>query len=148
MSATTERPAKAPHVTPAARRAPGAALAGLLGGVPARSASSPEGWTTGGEDDAVAAALVRPGAGPDGGADAALATPPPPAVRVVRGRPDELELAALVAGIVAARTHVYELGGLPDESAEPVRGRWTDRARRLGMTPAPGAGAWRWSLHP
>ncbi|MFH5824295.1 acyl-CoA carboxylase subunit epsilon [Georgenia sp. AZ-5] len=71
-----------------------------------------------------------------------------PAVRVVKGRPDEVELAALVAGIVAARARSDELAGIPDEGAEPVRSRWTDRARRLGMTPAPDAGAWRWSLQP
>ncbi|MPV88194.1 acyl-CoA carboxylase subunit epsilon [Georgenia ruanii] len=79
---------------------------------------------------------------------APAAAPAPPDVRVVHGRPDEVELAALVAGIVAARGRVDELGGLPDEAAEAVRTRWTDRGRVIGRPPAPGVGAWRWSLHP
>lgn len=61
-------------------------------------------------------------------------------VRVVRGEPDEVELAALVAGIFAA------VAGAPDEGAA-VAGPapWSDHARRLGAGPAPGPGAWRWS---
>lgn len=110
-----------------------------LGHAPvAPSPGTPEGWTTGGEDDAVAAALgTAPGAAP---------APQPPAVRVVHGRPDEVELAALVAGIVAASVRGADLGGLVDEAAEPVRTRWTSRAAGAGLSPGPGA--WRWSLHP
>ncbi|GAA3509798.1 acyl-CoA carboxylase subunit epsilon [Georgenia daeguensis] len=104
------------------------------------SAASPAEWSGGGTDDVVAAAL-------GGALSAAHEAPAVPAVRVVHGRPDELELAALVAGIVAARGRVDELGGLPDDAAERVRTRWTDRARAIGVPPAPGAGSWRWSLH-
>jgi hypothetical protein len=61
---------------------------------------------------------------------------------VVRGAPDDDELAALVAGLVAAAS---------DEAAapEPVRSAWTNRAHVLrGGTAGrvPGADAWRWSL--
>ncbi|WP_341358862.1 acyl-CoA carboxylase epsilon subunit [Georgenia sp. M64] len=104
------------------------------------SAATPEEFS--GDDDTVAVALA--GAGPAG--DGAL--PATAAVRVVHGAPDEVELAALVAGLVAARAAAAELGGLPDEGAEQVRTRWTDRARPLGAAHAPGPGAWRWSLHP
>lgn len=66
-----------------------------------------------------------------------------PHVRVVRGVPDDVELAALVAGLVAAAA---------DEDATPegtTRSAWTDRARSLrGRTPlSHGGDAWRWSLH-
>ena len=108
------------------------------------SASSPAEWSGGGNDDVVAAALGSLRTTADGGPPLMTS----PAVRVVHGRPDELELAALVAGIVAARGRVDELGGLPDDAAESVRSRWTDRGRTLGAPPAPGAGSWRWSLHP
>ena len=104
------------------------------------SAASPAEWSGGGSDDVVAAAL-------GGTLSAAHGAPAVAAVRVVHGRPDELELAALVAGIVAARGRVDELGGLPDDAAERVRTRWTDRARMIGVPPSPGAGSWRWSLH-
>ncbi|WP_248258438.1 acyl-CoA carboxylase subunit epsilon [Georgenia sp. EYE_87] len=104
------------------------------------SAASPAEWSGGGNDDVVAVAL-------GGAVTAAHGAPAAPAVRVVHGRPDELELAALVAGIVAARGRVDELGGLPDDAAERVRTRWTDRARVIGVPPGPGAGSWRWSLH-
>ena len=64
-------------------------------------------------------------------------------VRVVRGEPDDLELAALVAGLVAASARV-------DHRDEPVmRSAWNDRSRtmrdRAGRA-APGPDAWRWSL--
>ncbi|WP_448071360.1 acyl-CoA carboxylase subunit epsilon [Georgenia yuyongxinii] len=111
----------------------------------APTAVSPAEWSSGGEDDVVAVALD---ASDRAALDAGPAMMTSPAVRVVRGRPDEVELAALVAGIVAARGRADELGGLPDEAAESVRSRWSDRARVLGMPAAPDAGAWRWSLHP
>jgi hypothetical protein len=111
------------------------------------SAASPAEWSGGGTDDVVAAALG--GAARVAGATAEGGPPlmTSPAVRVVHGRPDELELAALVAGIVAARGRVDELGGLADDAAEAVRSRWTDHGRAVGAPPAPGAGSWRWSLH-
>ncbi|WP_029290976.1 acyl-CoA carboxylase subunit epsilon [Cellulomonas sp. HZM] len=65
-----------------------------------------------------------------------------PHVRVVRGTPDEHELAALVAGIMAAMSsddHAPEHSG--------ARSVWTDR--RGGVRPAgwrTGPDTWRWSL--
>ncbi|MFC7405022.1 acyl-CoA carboxylase subunit epsilon [Georgenia alba] len=103
------------------------------------SAASPAEWSGGGQDDVVAEALgALPGATAAGS----------PAVRVVHGRPDEVELAALVAGIVAAHGRVDELGGIPDEHAPGVRSRWTDHDRLLRLPPSPGVGSWRWSSHP
>lgn len=64
-------------------------------------------------------------------------------VRVVRGEPDDSELAALVAGIVSAQ----QAGEPEDESEAPSSVPWADHARRLGGQ-LPGAGVWRWSLHP
>ena len=46
-------------------------------------------------------------------------------VRVVRGRPDDVEVAALVAGLAA----VASASGLPDDEA-PVE-EWTNRARTV-----------------
>jgi hypothetical protein len=64
-------------------------------------------------------------------------------VRVVRGAPDDLELAALVAGLVAASARA-------DDRDEPVaRSVWNDRSRTIWVPPAqtgPGPDAWRWSL--
>ncbi|WP_402464350.1 acyl-CoA carboxylase epsilon subunit [Isoptericola aurantiacus] len=75
-----------------------------------------------------------------------------PQVRVVRGAPDDLEVAALVAGLAAVGTQE----DLPDDVA-PVD-EWTNRARALrgsGAATARSFGgragrhnvdAWRWSL--
>ena len=64
-------------------------------------------------------------------------------VRVVRGAADEVELAALVAGLVAAHTPHAHHASAP---APPVSA-WADRARGLRVRPAPhpGPDAWRWS---
>jgi len=65
-------------------------------------------------------------------------------VRVVRGAPDEHELAALVAGLVVASGH----------TEDPAPAAWTDRRRVLArpsarpLPPPPGPDSWRWSLHP
>ncbi|TQL01296.1 acyl-CoA carboxylase epsilon subunit [Cellulomonas sp. SLBN-39] len=71
-----------------------------------------------------------------------------PHVHVVRGAPDDVELAALVAGLVAAshgRTPAED-DGPPDRSA---RARWVAPGRLRGTAPLPrGRDAWRWSLHP
>ncbi|HEY0118906.1 MAG TPA: acyl-CoA carboxylase subunit epsilon [Cellulomonas sp.] len=79
------------------------------------------------------------------GAASSPAPPAPPTVaphvHVVRGAPDDLELAALVAGLVATAG--------PDD--EPARGsEWASRRRALAgrPAPAPGPDSWRWSLHP
>lgn len=64
-------------------------------------------------------------------------------VRVVRGAPDDIELAALVAGLAAASAR-------SDDSDEPAtRSMWRDRARAMRGDPvraAPGPDTWRWSL--
>lgn len=64
-------------------------------------------------------------------------------VHVVRGAPDEVELAALVAGLVAT-------AGQPDDAPAAARPEWTNRGRSLSQhtAHAPGPDAWRWSLHP
>jgi len=76
-----------------------------------------------------------------------------PSVRVVRGAPDDLEVAALVAGLAAAAAAADE----PDDVA-PVE-EWTNRVRGLrgtgagataksfgGRSGRHNADAWRWSL--
>lgn len=64
-------------------------------------------------------------------------TPEParPMLRVVRGEPDDLELAALIA-VVAASS-----GSAPDVEAEPDA--WTDRSRLVRRPLPHGPGAWR-----
>jgi hypothetical protein len=69
-------------------------------------------------------------------------------VQVVRGTPDEVELAALVAGIVAA---VSDGAAEDGHEGAPAAGRpaWADPARdraRSGGTWRTGPDAWRWSL--
>jgi Acyl-CoA carboxylase epsilon subunit len=68
-----------------------------------------------------------------------------PQVRVLRGAPDDVELAALVAGIAA---------GCAPAAADPrprrrrqaeTRRRWRDGALRLRDPLTPGPDAWRWS---
>jgi hypothetical protein len=62
--------------------------------------------------------------------------PARPALRVVRGTPDEAELAALVA-VLAARS------GSGEPAPEPERGGWGDRTQLVrGQLPF-GRGAWR-----
>lgn len=75
-----------------------------------------------------------------GPASSVPAVPSPADVRVVRGSPDDMELAALVAGLVAA-------AGGPALPEEAQRSAWSDRARTLaGARAARSADAWRWSL--
>ena len=63
-------------------------------------------------------------------------------LQVVRGAPDDVELAALVAGIMAAAT------AAPSEQPASRTAAWSDRRRQLRPVPAacPGADSWRWSL--
>lgn len=66
-------------------------------------------------------------------------------VQVVRGTPDDVELAALVAGLVAATAPHDED---PAEDAEPVAA-WSDRGRTTPGAAAawrPGPDAWRTAL--
>ncbi|UFU07508.1 acyl-CoA carboxylase subunit epsilon [Ruania halotolerans] len=74
----------------------------------------------------------------------ALGEIPSDLVRVVKGDPDEAELAALVAGIVAARAAAAHDD--VDDGAHSAL--WTDRAHQLGQASRPGRGAWRWSALP
>ncbi len=64
-------------------------------------------------------------------------------VQVVRGTPDDVELAALVAGLMAASAGAEEAGGGWTRSAWADRGR---QLRRASSAPTPGPDAWRWSL--
>ena len=59
-----------------------------------------------------------------------------PVLRVVRGTPDEVELAALTA--VVASLQVAE----PEEEP-PVPSRWADKSSLVRGTLPRGAGAWR-----
>ena len=63
-------------------------------------------------------------------------------VHVVRGAPDDVELAALVAGLAAVQ--------VTDEPAvDGPRSVWNDRARAMrggSRAAVPGPDAWRWSL--
>ena len=72
-----------------------------------------------------------------------------PHVHVVRGTPDDVELAALVAGLVAAAARQDPHGPEADPAGRAARARWTAPGRLHGAPlPTHGAGAWRWSLHP
>jgi hypothetical protein len=75
----------------------------------------------------------------------------PPDVRVVRGAPDDVELAALVAGLAAGAQTADD--GAAHQVADPApvvhaRRRWRDAAHRLSDRLSPGPDAWRWSTHP
>lgn len=68
--------------------------------------------------------------------------PQRPLLRVVRGNPDDAELAALtavVAGIAAS-------GGSPPE--QPRRSHWANRAALVRRPLHPGPGAWKASALP
>ncbi|MTD59039.1 acyl-CoA carboxylase subunit epsilon [Amycolatopsis pithecellobii] len=65
-----------------------------------------------------------------------------PLLRIVRGHPDDDELAALTA-VVAA------VASAPAGPERPERrSRWADRAALLRQVPHPGEGAWRASGFP
>jgi hypothetical protein len=60
-----------------------------------------------------------------------------PFLRVVKGEPDDAELAALTAAVVA-------LGAAGDETTEPAaRSRWSDRGSLMRSPVRHGPGAWR-----
>lgn len=61
-------------------------------------------------------------------------------MRVVRGAPDDLEVAALVAGLVAVASSSADL---PDDA--PATGQWVRRSRPGKASPT-GGDSWRWSL--
>ncbi len=61
-------------------------------------------------------------------------------MRVVRGAPDDLEVAALVAGLVAVASSG---AALPDDV--PETGQWVRRSRPAAAL-STGGDSWRWSL--
>ena len=67
-------------------------------------------------------------------------------MQVVRGTPDDVELAALVAGLMAAASERDRHAEAVDAVAAP----WADRRRTMrGVridAMRPGPDAWRWSL--
>ncbi|MPY77455.1 MAG: acyl-CoA carboxylase subunit epsilon [Actinophytocola sp.] len=63
---------------------------------------------------------------------------PRPLLQVVRGTPDDVELAALTSVIAAAASHSGGNGGQAKR-----RSLWGDPASRLRMPIQPGPGAWR-----
>lgn len=64
---------------------------------------------------------------------------PVPAVQILRGQPDDVEVAALVAGLAASAT--------VEEFVDPGPDAWADRSRILRGAPRPiGTDAWRWSM--
>ena len=69
-------------------------------------------------------------------------------LRVVRGAADEIELAALVAGLVAVGSEDAAAGH--DHAVRTPGSAWADRSRTLRgpVAPRPGLDAWRWSRHP
>ncbi|HQY33409.1 acyl-CoA carboxylase epsilon subunit [Actinotalea sp.] len=78
-----------------------------------------------------------------------------PDVRVVRGEPDDVELAALVAGLAAgqaAGAAVTAQAAAGHDGPEAVRAaarrRWMDAVQRLSDPMRPGHDAWRWSARP
>ena len=70
-----------------------------------------------------------------------------PHVQVVRGTPDDDELAALVAGLVAAAASRAPHEETPDDHARAARARWVTPGRLRGTQQSTrGPDAWRWSL--
>ena len=64
-----------------------------------------------------------------------------PLLRVVRGEPDDVELAALTAVVTALASQ-----RAPEPAPRP-RSLWADRASLLRRPHHPGPGAWRASAH-
>ncbi|WP_028047459.1 acyl-CoA carboxylase subunit epsilon [Cellulomonas sp. URHE0023] len=68
-------------------------------------------------------------------------------MQVVRGTPDDVELAALVAGLMAAAS---DRARNAQGNADAVSAPWADRRRTMrgvrGDALRPGPDAWRWSL--
>lgn len=86
---------------------------------------------------------------PADGSSGGVAPRVDPHVQVVRGTPDDVELAALVAGLVAAASGHEPVGDDTEAVARAARARWTAPGQLRGATgPVRGPDAWRWSLHP
>lgn len=65
-----------------------------------------------------------------------------PGIKVVKGRPDEEELAALVASLVSAQA--ANAASQDDGRSTSI---WGDPRRRWGVPTTPSRAAWRWSTH-
>lgn len=70
-----------------------------------------------------------------------------PLLRVVRGEPDDDELAALTAVVTAAASQPAPSTFQPATS-QPARSAWADPAHRLRAPLRPGPGVWRASALP
>jgi hypothetical protein len=70
-----------------------------------------------------------------------------PAFRVVAGHPSPAELAALTAAL-SAKLAASAAAAAAAARNRPAVSAWSDRARLLGVRPAPGADAWRRSAWP
>lgn len=68
---------------------------------------------------------------------------PRPLLRVVRGNPDDAELAALTAVVAGLASSAQ-----PEPPAPPAPSRWADRAALVRAPLHPGPGAWRASALP
>jgi hypothetical protein len=75
-------------------------------------------------------------------------TPPPPDVRVVRGEPDDVELAALVAGLAAGAAAHAHVPVERDSREVHARRRWREAGAPSRRPLEPGVDVWRWSAHP
>jgi hypothetical protein len=64
--------------------------------------------------------------------------PQRPLLRVVRGAPDDAELAVLTAVVAGMASNTAD-----EEPARAHRSRWADRAALLRKPTMPGPGAWR-----
>ncbi|WP_199439491.1 acyl-CoA carboxylase subunit epsilon [Umezawaea beigongshangensis] len=65
-----------------------------------------------------------------------------PPLRVVRGTPDDAELAALTVVVAALAS------APPEKPVDAPRSAWSDPGRRMRTPPRPGPGAWRASALP
>ncbi len=66
-----------------------------------------------------------------------------PLLRIVRGAPDDEELAAVTAVVASLAA-----AGDGDSGARPPRSRWADRASLVRRQLPTGPGAWRASAFP
>lgn len=71
-----------------------------------------------------------------------------PAVQVLRGGPDEMDLAALTAVLSAYQAGRSAAPDSPEPAQRTTAGSgsaWASRSRGLRPTIHPGPAAWRWS---
>lgn len=68
-----------------------------------------------------------------------------PVLRIVRGNPDDTELAAVTAVLAGLASQPQNAG---DDPAASARSRWSDPASRLRVAVRPGRDGWRASAFP